>query len=48
MPQYPVVRLPKHLLKNESFPWPEKLLRIVLGCPESSERFCGILFHDIK
>jgi hypothetical protein len=27
--QYPVVRLPKHLLKKESFPWPEKLLRIV-------------------
>jgi hypothetical protein len=21
---------------------------IILGCPESSERFCGILFLDIK
>jgi hypothetical protein len=24
------------------------LLTIILGCPESSERFCGILFLDIK
>jgi hypothetical protein len=27
--QYPVVRLPKHLLKKESFPCPEKLLLIM-------------------
>jgi hypothetical protein len=23
-------------------------LPLILGCPESFEGFCGILFHDIK